>query len=178
MGYGGGAKRLMASTNGAVDLERAEFIVNAYNTGYAGLTKWKTQVLAQARRLGYVETLGGRRRRLPDLNADKSTKEGWTARSRAERQAINAIVQGTAAEICKQAMIRLDRALDYPKCKMLVQVHDELVISVPTAELPIWVPRIEEAMGNGTILTDNKVAKGVKLEVEAHAAGSWSEAKG
>ena len=97
---------------------------------------------------------------------------------RAERQAINAVVQGTAAEICKEAMVRLDRNLDWPKCKMLVQVHDELVTSVPTDELGIWIPVIETAMGNGTMLHDGKVKEGVKLVVEAHAAGSWADAKG
>jgi DNA polymerase I-like protein with 3'-5' exonuclease and polymerase domains len=61
---------------------------------------------------------------------------------------------------------------------MLVQVHDELVVSVPTDELGIWIPTIERCMGNNEILTDGKVAQGVKLEVEAHSAGSWSEAKG
>jgi DNA polymerase-1 len=159
-------------------LERAQFIVDGYNNGYAVLTTWQNRVLSKARKDGYVETLGGRRRRLPDLSADRSSKDGWVARGKAERQAINAIIQGTAAEICKEAMVRLDKELEWPKCKMLVQVHDELVVSVPTDELGIWIPTIERCMGNNEILTDGKVAQGVKLEVEAHSAGSWSEAKG
>lgn len=178
MGYGGQAKRLVEATGGAITLEEGERIVKGYNEGYGGLTTWKNRLLAKARKDEYVETLGGRRRRLPDLNADRNTREGWSARNRAERQAINAVVQGTAAEICKQAMVRLDSGLEWPKCKMLVQVHDELVTSVPTDELGIWVPFIETAMGNGTILHDGKVKEGVKLVVEAHAAGSWAEAKG
>jgi len=178
MGYGGQAKRLVEATSGAITLERAQFIVDGYNNGYAGLTTWKNRVLSKARKHGYVETLGGRRRRLPDLSADRSSKDGWVARGKAERQAINAIIQGTAAEICKEAMVRLDKELEWPKCKMLVQVHDELVVSVPTDELGIWIPTIERCMGNNEILTDGKVAQGVRLEVEAHSAGSWSEAKG
>jgi DNA polymerase-1 len=178
MGYGGQAKRLVEATNGAITLKEAERIVDGYNQGYAGLTKWKDRILADGRRKGYVETLYGRRRRLPDLTADLNTKDGWAARTRAERQAINAVVQGTAAEICKKAMVKLDSALDWPKCKMLVQVHDEIVTSVPTEEIGIWIPVIEQAMGNGTILHDGKVKEGVKLEVEAHAAGSWDKAKG
>lgn len=178
MGYGGGATRLVAATNGLLSMEEAQGVVDGYNTGYAGLTTWKNRTLAKARKVGYVETLGGRRRRLPDLTASTATKEGWKARMRAERQGINAIVQGTAAEICKEAMVRLDRVLEWPKCKMLVQVHDEMVISVPSDELGIWVPRIETAMGNETVLTDGIVEHGVKLVVEAHYAGSWYDAKG
>lgn len=178
MGYGGSAMRLKEATGNKITMEQAEGIVKGYDEGYAGLTAWKAAEVRKARKLGYVETLGGRRRRLPDLNAPTHTREGMQARRRAERQAINAIVQGTAAEICKEAMVRLDRALDYPSCKMLVQVHDELLTSVPTDELGKWVPVIETAMGNGTILTDGKVAEGVKLVVDAHAAGSWYAAKG
>jgi DNA polymerase-1 len=178
MGYGGQAKRLVEATGGAITLEEGQRIVDGYNNGYAGLTTWKNVLLRKARKDGYVETLGGRRRRLSDLNATMETKEGRIARGRAERQAINAVVQGTAAEICKQAMVRLDNQLDWPKCKILVQVHDELVTSVPTEELGIWIPVIETAMGNNTYIHDGKVASGVKLVVEAHAAGSWAEAKG
>lgn len=178
MGYGGTARRLVASTNGVITMEQAEFIVKGYDEGYAGLTEWKRRTLAIAKKKGYVETLGGRRRRLPDLAADRSSRDGWKAATRAERQAINAIVQGTAAEICKEAMVRLDNGLRFPDCKMLVQVHDELVTSVPTDELGVWIPFISEAMGHGTILHDGKVDRGVKLIVDAHAAGSWAEAKG
>ncbi len=138
-----------------------------YNSGYAALTDWKNKTLTQARRRGYVETMYGRRRRVPDLGSDD-----FAARARSERQAINAIIQGTASEICKQAMIDVSTALPYPKCKMAVQVHDELVVIVPIDEAPHWRGVIETAMGNG------KVLMGVELEVEAHNAQSWVEAKG
>ena len=167
MGYGGGPKRLVDATGGQLSLDEARVVVDNYNKGYAGLTDWKNKVLAEGRRKGYVETMTGRRRRVSDLSS-----EDFAAKSRAERQAINAIIQGTAAEICKEAMVKLSSALDYPKCKMLVQVHDEIVISVPVTELGKWEPMVEECMGNG------RVIMGVSLEVEAHHAGSWSEAKG
>lgn len=182
MGYGGQAKRLQLAVQqagGNITFDEAQFIVDGYNNGYAGLTDWKNALLAQGRKLGYVETLGGRRRRVPDLNADRNTKEGWKARARAERQAINAVIQGTAAEICKGAMIELDKVLEWPRCRMVLQVHDEIVTAVPTEEVGLWVPRIEQAMGNGAILDANGTVKeGVKLEVEAHFAGSWYDAKG
>lgn len=179
MGYGGGPKRLIVATGGKLTLDQAKQVVENYNNGYAGLTRWKYDVIREAARRGYVETLGGRRRRLADLSLDGSSREAWVARSRAERQAVNAIIQGTAAEICKEAMVSLYSKLDYPKCKMLVQVHDELVTSVPTDELGKWIPTINEAMGNGIIMDANgRVKHGVELKVDAHAAGSWAEAKG
>jgi DNA polymerase-1 len=167
MGYGGGPRRLVDATNGALTLDDAKKVVENYNKGYSGLTRWKQSTLAKAAKQGYVETMLGRRRRVSDLSSDD-----FAQKSRAERQAINAVIQGTAAEICKEAMIKVSRDLDYPKCRMLVQVHDELVVSAPTDELAKWVPVIESSMGNG------RVIKGVTLEVEAHFAQSWSEAKG
>lgn len=179
LGYGGGPKRLVASTNGKIGLKQAESIVAGYDKGYAGWTEWKAKCVQKGRRLGYVETLGGRRRRLPDLNADVNAKDGWWKRTSAERQAVNAVIQGTAAEIIKDAMVALDGVLPFPTCKMLLQVHDEMVISIPTGESGLWVPKIEEAMGNLTyISTGVQGDKPVKLTVEAHTAASWSEAKG
>jgi len=168
MGYGGTAKRLYHSAEGALTMEQAEEAVEGYNTGYAGMTAWKLDALDKARRRGYVTTMGGRRRR---LFGEIDNDDFWV-RIKAERQAINAIIQGTAAEICKDAMIRLNKELEHPRCKLLVQVHDEMVVSVPTDELSIWVPRVEEAMGNG------KVIEGIELSVEAHYAGNWADAKG
>jgi len=121
MGYGGGPKRLVDATGGQLSMDEARTVVDNYNSGYAALTDWKNKTLTQARRRGYVETMYGRRRRVPDLGSDD-----FAARARSERQAINAIIQGTASEICKQAMIDVSTALPYPKCKMAVQVHDEL----------------------------------------------------
>lgn len=181
LGYGGGAKRLVASTNGKIGLEQAQEIVTGYDKGYAGYTDWKQRTISLCRKRGYVETLGGRRRRVPEINADVNAQGGWYARTSAERQAINAIIQGTAAEILKKAMVKLDGVLEYPKCKMVLQVHDELVTSVPTDEVGLWLPIIESSMGNGTYITDkpgDDSVKPVKLVVEAHSAGSWAEAKG
>lgn len=167
MGYGGGAQRLVDATKGAISLQRAKEVVDAYNKGYAGMTAWKQEVAERGRRMGYVETAAGRRRRLPDLNSnDRST------RLRAERQAVNAVIQGTAAEICKDAVVAVDKAFEFPKCKLLVQVHDEIVASVPTAELNIWQPIMTQAMGDGDIMEG-----GIPLKVSCGYAGSWADAK-
>jgi len=182
MGYGGQARRLQMAVRaegGNITFDEAQFIVDGYNNGYAGLTDWKESVIRFGRRYGYVETLGGRRRRVPDINMRGSTKEEWKARSRAERQAINAVIQGTAAEICKRALVELDKVLEWPKCRMVLQVHDEIVTAVPTDEAGLWLPQIEKSMGNGVVLDANgTVNEGVELVVEAHFAGSWYDAKG
>lgn len=167
MGYGGGPKRLVDATGGQLSLDEARTVVDNYNNGYAGLTDWKNKVIRTARSQGYVETMKGRRRRVPDLSSDD-----FASRARSERQAINAIVQGTASEICKEAMIKVYEMLPFPECRMLVQVHDEIVISVPAEQVVRWERQLETSMGNG------KVIHGVALEVEAHHARSWAEAKG
>jgi DNA polymerase-1 len=167
MGYGGGPKRLVDATGGQLSLDEARTVVDNYNAGYSGLTEWKNKVIRKARSQGYVETMKGRRRRVPDLGSDD-----FASRARSERQAINAVVQGTASEICKEAMIKVYNVLPFPECKMLVQVHDEIVISVPSQDVTRWERDLEKAMGNG------RVIEGVALEVEAHHARSWAEAKG
>jgi DNA polymerase-1 len=163
---------LVEACEGKITVEQAKQIIADYNAGYAGLTSWKRKALGKARKKGYVETLGGRRRRLTDLNVPTDTKEGWAARSKAERQAINAIIQGTAAEICKDAMVDLDKALAGTDARMLLQVHDELIVSTPTEQLTLWEPVVEQSMGDGRIIM------GVPLNVTAHHAGSWNDAKG
>lgn len=165
MGYGGTAK-LLADKIG-IPLDQAEEVVDGYKAAYQGLFAWKDAVVRKAHHQGYVETYGGRRRRLDvDLNSrDQVTR--W----RAERQAVNAIVQGTASEICKEAMVRVDTALPFPRCKILVQVHDELVVSVPSDESSHWLEVIETEMGNGTEMM------GIPLAVSGKAAISWYDAK-
>jgi DNA polymerase-1 len=142
-------------------------MIQEYYRQFAGLTAWKQEVVAEGRRLGYVTTLSGRRRRLPDLLS--SDKEN---RARAERQAVNAVVQGSAADLCKQAMINIARDLSGTNVKMLVQVHDELVAAVPCEELDSIIDPFITAMGNGNVI------KGVPLMVSYHNASNWSEAKG
>jgi DNA polymerase I-like protein with 3'-5' exonuclease and polymerase domains len=166
MGYGG-MEKLLAEKTG-ITLERATSVVEGYNRGYAGMTKWKQKIIQQAHQQGYVETMYGRRRRL----ARELKSSDWYEKSRAERQAVNFVVQGTAAEICKDAMVDLHHEIKGSECKLLVQVHDELVLSAPTDGIAGWSSVVEKCMGDGRIMM------GVPLNVSAHFAGSWSEAKG
>ena len=172
MGFGGGPQRLVDTTGGVITFDRAKEVIDDYNRAYAGMTTWKSRVVSNARRLGYTETMGGRRRRLPDLNLVGNDKPIRIRRQQAERQAVNAVVQGTAAEMCKKAIIEVSKIIDFPRVKLLVQVHDELLLSVPTDELSVWQPKIMRAMGDGDII------RGVPIKVSAGYAGSWYDAKG
>ena len=163
--YGGGAGKLARTTG--IHFEQAQHMIQEYYRQFSGLTEWKQKVVAQGRRLGYVETITGRRRRLPDLNSVNSE-----LKSRAERQAVNAVVQGSAADLCKQAMIDIDRAFKGTSLKMLVQVHDELVAVAPEDEAVEMQELFIKAMGHDTII------QGVPLRVSCDMAATWAEAKG
>lgn len=163
--YGGGAGKLARTTG--IDFEQAQKMIQEYYKQFSGLTDWKNRVVAQGRRLGYVETLTGRRRRLPDLLSPDGER-----RSRAERQAVNAVVQGSAADLCKQAMIDIHRAFNNTNLKVLVQVHDELVAIAPEDEAQDMKELFMKAMGHGTTI------QGVPLRVSCDIASTWAEAKG
>jgi DNA polymerase I-like protein with 3'-5' exonuclease and polymerase domains len=163
--YGGGSGKL-ARTTGIAD-EHAEEILNSYYKSFSGLTKWKQVAIARATKSGYVSTLSGRRRRLPGLTLSRQFEV-----SRAQRQAINAIIQGSAADICKQAMIDVDTTFSGTDTKMLVQVHDELIVITPKDQEEVAMNALITAMGH------DRSIMGVTLKVSCHAATSWSEAKG
>jgi len=163
--YGGGASKLARTTG--ISVEYAQEMIQEYYRQFSGLTEWKQKIIAQGRHTGYVSTFSGRRRRLPDLNSSNSD-----LRSRAERQAVNAVVQGSAADICKIAMSDIHRCLQPYGARMLVQVHDELVVAVPEDRLEALVSPFLAAMGDG------RVFQGVPLRVSHHSAYNWAEAKG
>ena len=163
--YGGGAQKLARTTG--IDEEHAKFVIAQYYKQFSGITKWKQDVIAEGKSKGYVQTLSGRRRHLPDLFSSDNT-----LRSRAERQAVNAVVQGSAADICKKAMIDVYDELSLKDAKMLVQVHDELIIMVKTEDVDTLMPILMSAMGDGVVY------EGIPLKVSCDSAGSWSDAKG
>jgi DNA polymerase-1 len=163
--YGGGPHKL-ANTTG-ISVDDAREMIDQYYKQFAGLTEWKHRVIETGRRKGFVSTIAGRRRRLPDLNDNNDY-----TRSRAERQAVNAVVQGSAADICKEAMVDIAKVLRNTGANLLVQVHDELVVSVPDDIIEELTPKFMEAMGHGRIVS------GVPLVVSADTAYSWAEAKG
>lgn len=164
--YGGGAGKLAATAG--ITQTRAKFVINQYYEQFSGLSKWKRKVVAQAQTDGFVTTISGRRRRLPDINSAQEE-----LRARAERQAVNAVVQGSASDICKKAMIKAFPVVAAFGGKLLVQVHDELVVNIPdTDDVELKAEALREAMGHG------KVIKDVPLIVSSHSGDTWSEAKG
>lgn len=163
--YGGGAGKLSRTTGLSYNV--AQEMIDLYYLRFSGLTAWKKSVISKCKTVGYIETFSGRRRRLPNLSS-----KDQELRARAERQAVNAIVQGSAADLCKQAMIDVEKLLGASGVKILLQIHDELVASVPTSLLnDSLIFSFVEAMGEGRVLN------GVPLRVTCSTAETWAEAK-
>ena len=149
-------------------LSRAESkdLIDAYYETYPRLKAYIQEQVESARELGYVQTISGRRRYLKDINS-----QNMVVRGGAERNAVNAPIQGSAADIIKIAMINIHKRLTSEnwKSKMLLQVHDELVFDVHNSELERIQPMIKHEMENAFILS-------VPLEVEIGLGKDWLEA--
>ncbi len=162
--YGMSAFGLTRTTD--LTLAEAEDFVKAYFQRFPGVKSYLDGIRKSAAEKGYVETLLGRRRYFPALKsqANKAMK------NREEREAINAPIQGTAADIMKIAMLRIPEALAKAKLKgkMLLQVHDELVLECPKAELAETARLVEEVMASAYPLN-------IPLETEARAGQNWGE---
>jgi DNA polymerase-1 len=150
---------------GVSQREAREYIEN-YFAKYRGVKKFRDQVLAEARMTGEVRTLLGRRRFVPDLNS-----KNFGARSLAERIAFNTVIQGTAADIIKKAMIGIDKEMVEKKLnsRMLIQVHDELVFEVKKSELDEVKKLVKKHM-------EGVVEFKVPLTVEMGVGPNWAEA--
>lgn len=144
----------------------AKEIIAAYFKEFSGVQQYMDEVVEQARETGYVKTLLGRRRYLPDINS-----RNQTMRSFAERNAINAPIQGTAADMIKVAMVNIDRYLQDQQLqtRMILQVHDELVFEVPKQEIETVKPEIIKLMSEAMTLK-------VPLLVEAGTGSNWLQA--
>jgi DNA polymerase-1 len=149
----------------AIPRTEAAAIIEAYFREYPAIKDFMELTVAEARENGYVETLSGRRRYFPDLNSANQNLRG-----NAERAAINTPIQGTAADMIKLAMIRIDGLLrEKPhQTKMLLQVHDELVFDLAREEEDELVPQILEIMRNALPLPH-----GVPVEVEHGTGPNW-----
>ncbi|MDB3952912.1 DNA polymerase I [Alphaproteobacteria bacterium] len=153
-----------------IEQKEAKAYIEAYFERYPGIKDYMERLKAECRKSGMVETLFGRRIHLPGIN-DKN----HMTRNYAERQAINAPVQGTAADIIKRAMIRVPQALQQKKLKaeMLLQVHDELLFEAPVAEVDGVIEIISQVMGNAV---GPAGSLSVPLDVEAGVGDNWDEA--
>ncbi len=149
----------------AIPRTEASNIIDAYFREYPAIRQFMDRTVNEARESGYVETLSGRRRYFPDLKSGNQNLRG-----NAERAAINSPIQGTAADMIKLAMIRIDALLrEKPyQTKMLLQVHDELVFDLALDEQDELVPKILSAMKTALPLPH-----GVPIEVESGTGANW-----
>lgn len=145
----------------------AKGYIETYFERYPGIKDYMERVVREARDKGYVETLFHRRRELPDINS-----RNFNIRNFAERTAINSPIQGSAADILKIAMINLDKALEAGnyKAKMLLQVHDEIVLEVPKDELADIKRLVTETM-------ESAIQLSVPLIADESDGKTWYEAK-
>jgi DNA polymerase-1 len=144
----------------------AKEIIARYFERFPNVRRYIDETIAQAKKDGYVSTLCGRRRYIPDINS-----KNHTIRQNAERQAINMPIQGTAADMIKLAMVRLDAELTRQAfhAAMILQVHDELVLEVPTKEVESLRPLVQTTMCEALPLS-------VPIEVEIGVGDNWLDA--
>jgi DNA polymerase-1 len=149
-----------------ISTEEARVLMEEYFKTFGGVRDYLRTVVDQARKVGYTETMLGRRRYLPDLTSDNRQR-----REMAERMALNAPIQGSAADIIKVAMLRVHRALAEAglRSRMLLQVHDELVLEIAEGERAAVEELVCAEMGAAHELS-------VPLEVSVGVGRSWDEA--
>ena len=161
-----GVSAIGLSQQTSLSRSQSKELIDTYYQTYPKLKGYIEKQIAFAREHGYVETILGRRRYLPDIHS-----RNQVVRGAAERNAVNAPIQGSAADIIKVAMVRIAQRLEKEKMatRMLLQVHDELLFDVPKAELEVVTPLIREEMQNACQLA-------VPLIVEIGTGSNWLEA--
>ncbi|HFI0337941.1 TPA: DNA polymerase I [Streptococcus suis] len=155
------------SNNLGISRKEAKEYIDTYFERFPGIKNYMETIVREARDKGFVETIYKRRRELPDINS-----RNFNVRNFAERTAINSPIQGSAADILKVAMINLDKALDETglSTRMLLQVHDEIVLEVPKAELETVKKLVKETM-------ESAIALSVPLIADENDGQTWYEAK-
>jgi DNA polymerase-1 len=152
----------------SIPTEEASEILDAYFVAFPAVRDYMDRTVAEARERGYTETLFGRRRPIPELSSGN-----FRIRQAGERQAMNAGIQGLAADIFKVALVRLDHALlagDH-RSRLILQVHDEVLLEV--------LPSEQDEVAELTVSTLTGAAElSVPLEVNLSFGASWADAKG
>ncbi|MDH7789997.1 DNA polymerase I [Ochrobactrum sp. AN78] len=154
----------------SIPREEAGQYIRTYFERFPGIKDYMEATKAFAREHGYVETIFGRRAHYPDIRASNPQVRAFN-----ERAAINAPIQGSAADVIRRAMIRMEKTLDEEKlaARMLLQVHDELIFEVPESEVEKTIPVVRHVMENAAMPA---VPLSVPLQVDARAAHNWDEA--
>ncbi len=162
--YGQGAFALAEQTG--LSRSEAKQMIDTYYATYPKLKEYMAEQVKRAREIGYVETILGRKRHLKDINSNN-----FVVRGHAERNAVNAPIQGSAADVVKMAMIKIQKELEKEKLqtRMLLQVHDELVFESPVEEIEVATNIIKMEM-------ENAIETQVPLLVEVGVGNNWLEA--
>ncbi|MEG3293019.1 DNA polymerase I [Streptococcus suis] len=155
------------SNNLGITRKEAKAYIDTYFERFPGIKNYMETIVREARDKGYVETIYKRRRELPDISS-----RNFNVRNFSERTAINSPIQGSAADILKVAMINLDKALTEAglATRMLLQVHDEIVLEVPVAELETVKAMVKETM-------ESAISLSVPLIADENEGPTWYEAK-
>jgi DNA polymerase-1 len=150
----------------SISRTEAKDLIDGYFDTYKGVKAYMDECIKLAREKGYVETIYGRKRYLPDINSNNQTVRGL-----AERNAINAPIQGSAADVIKAAMIAINKQMNEKglKSQMIIQVHDELNFDVYKPELDTMKAIVKDCM-------ENVIKLSVPLEVEMGVGQNWLEA--
>jgi DNA polymerase-1 len=162
--YGQSAFGLSQGLN--ISRTEAKSIIDSYFEQFSALKSYMDNVMHDARETGYVETIMKRRRYLPDINSANAVVRGY-----AERNAVNAPIQGSAADIIKMAMIKVHHTMKHHhlKSKMILQVHDELVFDVHRSEIDIMKFLVKECM-------EHAIEINVPIEVQVEVGENWLDA--
>ena len=163
--YGQSAHGLSATTG--MNRAEAQRFIDDYFRRFPRVKEWMAEVLANAEEKGHVETILGFRREIPDIKSSNRMRK-----ARAEREAVNTIIQGSAADLIKTAMVRLDAALarEGLRARMLLQIHDELLLECPPEELDPLRALVADAM-------ENAIPLAVPLKVDIGVGDNWLETK-
>jgi DNA polymerase-1 len=153
------------AANLGIPRREAEAYIRGYFDRYAGVKRFIDSVVAQTRETGIARTLLGRERPIPDMNSRNPNARGF-----AERTAMNSPIQGTAADLIKLAMVKIDRLLAGRSTKLLLQVHDELVLEAPEEELEEVKSLVRSEM-------ENVIRLNVPLVVDIGTGDNWRDAK-
>jgi DNA polymerase-1 len=160
--YGQGAFGL--AENLGISRKEAKSIIDAYHTQFSGLEAFTQECVAKAREAGQATTLLGRRRPLPDIHSNNAV-----VRAFAERNAVNTPIQGSAADIIKVAMVDVFREMEGMESRLIMQVHDELVVDAAA-------PEVDDIKALLVRCMERAVTLEVPLEVEVSEGQTWLEA--
>ncbi len=163
--YGQSAHGLAAATG--MTRQQAGLFIDGYFARFPRVKEWMAEALARAEERGYVETILGFRREIPDIRSSNKMR-----RARAEREAVNTIIQGSAADVIKTAMVGLAARLkqENMRSRLLLQIHDELLLEAPPEEVPALRDVVRECMEQAIVLS-------VPLKVDIGVGDNWLEAK-